>query len=122
MLRAGVSFPAVMKLLGHQNPEMTLRYVEVCLLDLQREFHLACSQPRHLLPSSRLPTSISSAQPNLVCLILCISLSTFWKCSAALFPKDLTVVSSTASPTGLPKLLQKPKNSGKPKSRQRLAR
>ena len=69
MLRAGVSFPAVMKLLGHQNPEMTLRYVEVCLLDLQREFHLACSQPRHLLPSSRLPASISSAQPNLASLL-----------------------------------------------------
>jgi hypothetical protein len=42
-------------------------------------------------------------------------LSTFWKCSAALFPKDLTVFSSTALPTGLPKLLQKPKNSGKAK-------
>ncbi len=69
MLRAGVSFPAVMKLLGHQNPEMTLRYVEVCLLDLQREFHLACSQPRHLLPASRLPASISSAQPNLASLL-----------------------------------------------------
>src|SRR5260370_16236967 len=40
---------------------------------------------------------------------------------AALFLKDLTVVSSTASPTGLPKLLQKPKNSAKPKSQQRLA-
>jgi site-specific recombinase XerD len=31
MLRAGVSFPAVMKLLGHLTPEMTMRYVEVCL-------------------------------------------------------------------------------------------
>ena len=69
MLRAGVSFPAVMKLLGHQNPEMTLRYVEVCLLDLQREFHLACSQPRHLLPASRFPNSTSSAQPNLASLL-----------------------------------------------------
>jgi site-specific recombinase XerD len=69
MLRAGVSFPAVMKLLGHQNPEMTLRYVEVCLLDLQREFHLARSQPRHLLPASRLPASITSPQANLVSLL-----------------------------------------------------
>jgi integrase len=69
MLRAGVSFPAVMKLLGHQNPEMTLRYVEVCLLDLQREFHLACSQPRHLLPASRFPDSTSSPQPNLASLL-----------------------------------------------------
>jgi hypothetical protein len=29
MVRAGVSLPAVMKLLGHLKPEMTMRYVEV---------------------------------------------------------------------------------------------
>jgi integrase len=69
MLRAGVSLPAVMKLLGHLNPEMTMRYVEVSLLDLQREFHLARSQPRHLLPASRLPASISSPQANLASLL-----------------------------------------------------
>ena len=69
MLRSGVSFPAVMKLLGHQNPQMTMRYLEISVLDLQREFHLARSQPRHLLPASRLPASISSAQPNLASLL-----------------------------------------------------
>jgi integrase len=69
MLRAGVSLPAVMKLLGHQNPEMTMRYLEISVLDLQREFHLARSQPRHLLPASRLPASISSSQPNLASLL-----------------------------------------------------
>ncbi len=69
MLRAGVSFPAVMKLLGHLTPEMTMRYVDVCLLDLQREFHLARSQPRHLLPASRLPASIRSPQANLASLL-----------------------------------------------------
>lgn len=69
MLRAGVSFPAVMKLLGHLTPAMTMRYVEVCLVDLQREFHLARSQPRHLLPASRLPTSIRSPQANLASLL-----------------------------------------------------
>jgi len=26
MLRAGVSFPALMKLLGHTSPEMTMQY------------------------------------------------------------------------------------------------
>jgi len=31
MLRAGVSFPALMKLLGHTSPEMTMLYVEVAL-------------------------------------------------------------------------------------------
>jgi len=50
MLRAGVSFPALMKLLGHTDPEMTMRYVDVALTDLQREFHLAHSNPRHLTP------------------------------------------------------------------------
>jgi integrase len=69
MLRAGVSFPAVMKLLGHLRPEMTMLYVEVCLLDLQREFQLARSQPRHLLPASRLPASISSPRANLASLL-----------------------------------------------------
>jgi len=69
MIRAGISLPAVMKLLGHLKPEMTMRYVEVALLDVQREFHLARSQPRHLLPASRLPTSISSPQANLTSLL-----------------------------------------------------
>jgi integrase len=69
MLRSGVSLPVVMKLLGHQNPEMTMRYLEISVLDLQREFHLARSQPRHLLPASRLPASISSAQPNLASML-----------------------------------------------------
>jgi hypothetical protein len=50
MLRSGVSFPALMKLLGHVNPEMTMRYVDVALTDLEREFQLARSKPRHLAP------------------------------------------------------------------------
>jgi integrase len=50
MLRSGVSFPALMKLLGHSSPEMTLLYAEFTQTDLQREFRAARSQPRHLLP------------------------------------------------------------------------
>lgn len=50
MLRAGVSMPALMKLLGHRTANMTLRYVEITQKDLQREFHLARQSPRHLLP------------------------------------------------------------------------
>ncbi|HEY6372271.1 MAG TPA: tyrosine-type recombinase/integrase [Candidatus Sulfotelmatobacter sp.] len=53
MLRAGVSFPAVMKLLGHTSPEMTMRYLDVVLTDLQREFELARSKPRHLAPQPK---------------------------------------------------------------------
>jgi hypothetical protein len=75
MLRAGVTLPAVMKLLGHLNPEMTMRYLEVSLLDLQREFHLAQSQPRHLLPPSRFPASIASPQANLASLVAALHLA-----------------------------------------------
>ena len=53
MLRAGVSFPALMKLLGHTSPEMTMRHLYVVLTDLQREFGLARSKPRHLAPQPR---------------------------------------------------------------------
>src|ERR1019366_5556778 len=41
IVRAGVGLPAVMKLLGHLKPDMTMLYVEVSALDLQREFDLA---------------------------------------------------------------------------------
>jgi hypothetical protein len=51
MLRAGVSFAAVIKLLGHKSSRMTLEYLEITQQDLQREFHLAISHPRHLVPS-----------------------------------------------------------------------
>ena len=56
MLRAGVSFPALMKLLGHTSPEMTMQYLDVALHDLQREFELARSKPRHLVPQPRVPS------------------------------------------------------------------
>ncbi len=60
MLRAGVSLPALMKLLGHRTANMTLRYVQVTQQDLQREFHLAQRSPRHLLP---LPVPLATADP-----------------------------------------------------------
>ena len=56
LVRAGVGLPALMKLLGHVNPEMTMRYVDVAGTDLQREFHLARSQPRHLAPQPKAPS------------------------------------------------------------------
>ena len=60
MLSAGVSLPALMKLLGHRTANMTLRYVEITQQDLQREFHLARQKPRHLLP---LPPGLLPADP-----------------------------------------------------------
>jgi hypothetical protein len=42
-----------MKLLGHTSPRMTMRYVDVTLTDLQREFQLARFTPRHLAPQPK---------------------------------------------------------------------
>jgi site-specific recombinase XerD len=55
MLRAGVSFAAVMKLLGHKSPHMTMQYLEITQQDLQREFQMARSQPRHTAPHPKAP-------------------------------------------------------------------
>ncbi len=60
MLRAGVSMPALMKLLGHRTANMTLRYVQVTQQDLQREFHLARLHPRYLMP---LPAALGETEP-----------------------------------------------------------
>jgi integrase len=57
MLRNGVGLPAVMKLLGHTSPEMTMQYLDVTLNDLQRAFELARSKPRHLVPQPRVPSA-----------------------------------------------------------------
>jgi len=55
MIRSGVTIPALMKLLGHKDPGMTMRYVEITANDLHREFRLARSQPRHLAPRPKAP-------------------------------------------------------------------
>ena len=68
MLRAGVGFAGVMKLLGHKSPHMTLEYLEITQQDLQREFQLARSHPRHLAPS-RTPSSASPPRADLASLI-----------------------------------------------------
>src|ERR1035437_2904474 len=61
MLRAGVTLAAVMKLLGHKSPHMTLHYLEITQADLQREYHLARAHPRHLVPSPPAPLAASPA-------------------------------------------------------------
>ncbi len=69
MLRLGVSLPALMKLLGHKDIRMTLRYVEVTQQDLQREFHQARQNTAHphRLPTLGLPKAIRSAGLPGVC-------------------------------------------------------
>ena len=66
MLRAGVGFPVLMKLLGHTSPEMTMRYLDVALTDLQREFQLARSKPRHLAPQPRTPFTSRTGLDGLI--------------------------------------------------------
>ncbi len=56
-LRHSFASPALMQLLGHNDIRMTLRYVEVTQLDLQREFHTArqnATQP-HRPPTLTVP-------------------------------------------------------------------
>ncbi len=69
MLRAGVSFAAVMNLLGHKSPHMTLQYLEITQQDLQREYRLARSHPRHLAPQPRMASSAPPPRPDLASLI-----------------------------------------------------
>lgn len=40
---------------------MTIRYLKITLPDLQREFHLARSQPRHLAPQPKSPAATVGA-------------------------------------------------------------
>ena len=56
MIRSSVTLPALMKLLGHTDPEMTMRYVDVTSNDLQREYHLARAKPRLITPQPKAPT------------------------------------------------------------------
>jgi integrase len=63
MLRSGVEFVSIMKLLGHASPEMTMLYLDVALTDLQREFQQARSQPRYLVPQPK--TQAASARAGL---------------------------------------------------------
>jgi len=66
MLRAGASLPVVMKLLGHQSPKMTMRYLDVSLADIEREFMLAQQHPRHLAPVPKSSSTSSACLSGLV--------------------------------------------------------
>lgn len=59
MLRAGVSLPALMHLLGHKTLDMTLRYVQVTQNDLQQQYHLA----RQNMPSAHSMPQLPTTHP-----------------------------------------------------------
>jgi site-specific recombinase XerD len=52
MIRLGVSLPALMRMLGHKDIRMTLRYVQVTQLDIAREYYYA---RRHAAQQHRVP-------------------------------------------------------------------
>jgi integrase len=62
MLRAGVSLPGVMQLLGHKTIHMTLRYTQVSQRDLQHQYHLARQNIASLHSIPKL--AISKAETN----------------------------------------------------------
>ena len=64
MLRSGVSFPVLMKLLGHIDPDMTMRYVDVTLTDVQREFQLTRNHAKHLVPQPKTASTPAHADRN----------------------------------------------------------
>ena len=61
MLRAGVSLPALMHLLGHKTLKMTLRYVEVTQNDLQQQYYLA---RRNMADLHTMPLLPADSAPN----------------------------------------------------------
>ncbi len=62
MIRLGISLPALMRLLGHKDIRMTMRYVQVTQADLQHQFHLARQNAvqLHQIPQLSIPTSLST--------------------------------------------------------------
>jgi len=61
MLRSGLDLPALMKVLGHASPEMTMVYLDIALTDLQREFQLARSHSQHVAPPPTTPPPYARA-------------------------------------------------------------
>jgi len=64
MVRAGVSLPAVMHLLGHKDIAMTLRYVQVTQNDLQHEYQRARQSMGTLHAIPELPATRTKPEPG----------------------------------------------------------
>src|ERR1700730_16285766 len=120
MLRSGVALAAVMRLLGHTSAEMTMRYIDVALSDLQREYLLARSQPRHLVPQPKTPLAVPRSGLDGV-------IDSFRTAQHVLemfrrAPQTvLLAAASIVSPTGSPRSSRRQLNSANPEHGQRLA-
>ena len=120
MLRCGVDLPALMKMLGHASPEMTMVYLDIALTDLQRESSWLAPtrciwrlrQELRLCPPAKDSVALSSH---------CSPPSTLSRCTAV--PSQIPPPDArwSDSSIGLPKSLRKSRNSRQPKNGQRLA-
>jgi len=64
MIRAGMSIQVLMKILGHTNAAMTMRYVEIATADLRRDYDNAMKQ-LGVLKNLKLPVPVSrSTEPT----------------------------------------------------------
>jgi site-specific recombinase XerD len=63
MIRLGVSLPALMQMLGHRDIRMTLRYVQITQVDLQREYYAARlkAAESYTVPQLSAPTGSTTA-------------------------------------------------------------
>jgi hypothetical protein len=79
-----------MQLLGHKDIRMTLRYVEVTQLDLQREFHTAHQRAASPIgcPYSRFPTPPPPTSPASVRRWQPPAIS--WRCTGRGLPDEKT--------------------------------
>jgi hypothetical protein len=57
LLVTGIGLAALMNLRGHVEPDMAMRYLDVTLTDLKREYQLARSKPQHLTPQPNPPVA-----------------------------------------------------------------
>ena len=121
MLRSGVGFPAVMKLLGHTSPQMTMRYLDVALSDLQREFDLARSKPRHLVPQPKIAYRFAPSRPRRCDRCLALRSTCPGNVPSCVAQRRFTHAASTDSPTASPRSSPKRANSTLPENGQRLA-
>ncbi len=81
MARAGMPVPALMKLLGHKTPKMTMQYVEVAQIDVRKAYDLALTQLRVI----RSVQNLSLPMPS-------VSSTALLQPSASLIPKMMEAI------------------------------
>jgi hypothetical protein len=117
LVRAGLGFPVLMKLLGHVNPEMTMLSPEpIC----NGNFISPDRNPGTLRRNQK-PRTLRRAAVWTASSIRCCSPSTPSRCSAVRCRTALPSIASTSSPIDSPRSSQKPTSSNLRDSGQRLA-